>query len=242
MMARLLTGDVSLTTSISQILGRILIRIVPDDPAFGQCLCEAKLAQGGQLGGLSEGEYFALIKGTGQFDQKARLPFRILEFAWPVEFRRILQGSLAWDSMACRLSQCKSTAVRSIIPRWAFHPCFSSTTLIPPPAHTRAKGGSPPGAALCVSTPQPSLSNKHHESLHHHTDPDPAPENDGTYGLTTDWWNDHVAREVGTDYGRLLQSYGVQKTMREARRRGLRSTRRVEADGTILLTLEGGAL
>ena len=62
------------------------------------------------------------------------------------------------------------------------------------------------------------------------------------YGLTTDWWDGHVAREVGDGYGRLLQSYGVHKTLREARSRGLRHTRRVEADGSILLTLEGGAL
>jgi hypothetical protein len=65
---------------------------------------------------------------------------------------------------------------------------------------------------------------------------------DGTYGLTTDWWDGHVAKEVGIGYGRLLQSYGVNKTIREARLRGLRTTRRVEADGSILLTLEGGAL
>ncbi len=71
---------------------------------------------------------------------------------------------------------------------------------------------------------------------------EPSPENDGTYGLTTDWWDDHVAKEVGVGYGRLLQSYGVHKTIREASMRGLRSTRRVEADGSILLTLEGGAL
>ena len=71
---------------------------------------------------------------------------------------------------------------------------------------------------------------------------DPSPEKDGSYGLTTDWWDGHVAKEVGIGYGRLLQSYGVHKTMREARSRGLRSTRRVEADGSILLTLEGGAL
>lgn len=71
---------------------------------------------------------------------------------------------------------------------------------------------------------------------------DPSESNDGTYGLTTDWWDGHVAREVGDEYGRLLQSYGVHKTMREAHLRGLRTTRKVEADGSILLTLEGGAL
>lgn len=71
---------------------------------------------------------------------------------------------------------------------------------------------------------------------------EPAKENDGTYGLTTDWWDGHVVKEVGNNYGRLLQSYGIHKTMREARNRGLRVHRRQEQDGSVLLTLEGGAL
>ena len=71
---------------------------------------------------------------------------------------------------------------------------------------------------------------------------DPSDANDGNYGLTTDWWDGHVAKEVGEGYGRLLQSYGIHQTMREARLRGLRTTRKVEADGSILLTLEGGKL
>ena len=71
---------------------------------------------------------------------------------------------------------------------------------------------------------------------------EPSQENDGSYGLTTDWWDGHVAREVGTGYGRLLQSYGIHKTMREARTRGLRVSRKQEQDGSVLLTLEGGAL
>lgn len=71
---------------------------------------------------------------------------------------------------------------------------------------------------------------------------EPAKENDGTYGLTTDWWDGHVENEVGKNYGRLLQNYGICKTTREARLRGLRVNRRQENDGSILLTLEGGAL
>ncbi|MBK1835634.1 DUF1257 domain-containing protein [Roseibacillus ishigakijimensis] len=71
---------------------------------------------------------------------------------------------------------------------------------------------------------------------------EPSEAKDGSYGLTTDWWDGHVAKEVGPGYGRLLQGYGVAKTLREARKRGLRTTRRVEADGSILLTLEGGSL
>ena len=69
-----------------------------------------------------------------------------------------------------------------------------------------------------------------------------ANDHERTYGLTTDWWDGHVAKEVGIGYGRLLQSYGVHKTIREASLRGLRTTRRTQADGSILLTLEGGSL
>ena len=64
----------------------------------------------------------------------------------------------------------------------------------------------------------------------------------GRYGFTTDWWGGHAEKEVGAGYGRLLQSYGVHKTTRAARSRGLRATRRLEADGSIVLTLEGGNL
>lgn len=71
---------------------------------------------------------------------------------------------------------------------------------------------------------------------------EPSRETPGTYGLTTDWWDGHVAREVGENFGRLLQNYGIHKTTREARLRGLRVSRRQENDGSVLLTLEGGAL
>ena len=59
----------------------------------------------------------------------------------------------------------------------------------------------------------------------------------GAYGLTTDWWDGHVEREVGPRYGRLLQLYGVHKTTREARRQRYRVTRKVEQDGSICLSL-----
>lgn len=71
---------------------------------------------------------------------------------------------------------------------------------------------------------------------------EPSTDEVGNYGLTTDWWEGHVAKEVGIGYGRLLQSYGVHKTMREARTRGLRVFRKQEQDGSVLLTLEGGSL
>ena len=71
---------------------------------------------------------------------------------------------------------------------------------------------------------------------------DPSPADDGTHGLTADWWDGHVESETGAGFGRLLQCYGVRKTLREARSRGLRATRTQESDGSILLTLEGGSL
>ena len=60
---------------------------------------------------------------------------------------------------------------------------------------------------------------------------------DGAYGLTTDWWAGHVEKEVGKDFGRLLQLYGVHKTMLEAKRRGYSVVRKAQQDGAIKLTL-----
>jgi len=57
------------------------------------------------------------------------------------------------------------------------------------------------------------------------------------YELTTDWWDGHVEKEVGPNYGRLLQLYGVHKTLREASRRGLRATRTRETGDVIRVTL-----
>jgi hypothetical protein len=62
---------------------------------------------------------------------------------------------------------------------------------------------------------------------------------DATFGLTTDWWNGHVEQEVGRDYGRLLQLYGVHKASREARRKGLSVLRQSQRNGAIKLILVG---
>ena len=64
-------------------------------------------------------------------------------------------------------------------------------------------------------------------------------QNDGSYGLTTDWWNGHVEKEVGTNFGKLLQLYGVHKATIEARKKGLGVLRRAKADGSIKLILMG---
>jgi len=60
---------------------------------------------------------------------------------------------------------------------------------------------------------------------------------DHTYGLTTDWWDGHVEREVGQGFGRLLQLYGVHKTTLEARKQGLAVLRQPQANGNIKLLL-----
>lgn len=62
---------------------------------------------------------------------------------------------------------------------------------------------------------------------------------DGTYALTTDWWNGHVEKEVGTNYSKLFQLYGVHKAMREARRKGYLTTRKTLPNGAIKLTIGG---
>jgi hypothetical protein len=60
---------------------------------------------------------------------------------------------------------------------------------------------------------------------------------DGTYGLTTDWWDGHVEKEVGKDFGRLLQLYGVHKASMEARKKGYSVLRNQQSNGSIKLIL-----
>ena len=64
---------------------------------------------------------------------------------------------------------------------------------------------------------------------------------DGSYGLTTDWWDGHVVKEVGSQFGRLLQLYGVHKTTIESRKKGHMVQRKAQKDGSIKLVI-GGAL
>jgi hypothetical protein len=64
---------------------------------------------------------------------------------------------------------------------------------------------------------------------------------DGTYGLTTDWWQGHVEHEVGPQFGKLLQLYAVHKATAEARKKGLSVLRQPQRNGSIKLLLLGGA-
>ena len=60
---------------------------------------------------------------------------------------------------------------------------------------------------------------------------------DATFGLTTDWWDGHVEKEVGSNFGRLLQLYGVHKASMEARKKGWSVLRRSQPNGSIKLVL-----
>lgn len=62
-------------------------------------------------------------------------------------------------------------------------------------------------------------------------------EAEGRFALATDWWNGHVEQEVGKDYGRLLQLYGVHKATREARRKGYMVQRKQLQNGAIQLQI-----
>jgi hypothetical protein len=62
---------------------------------------------------------------------------------------------------------------------------------------------------------------------------------DGTFGLTADLWNGYVEKEVGQNYGKLLQLYGVHKATMEARKKGLSVIRRQQQNGSIRLVLMG---
>ena len=61
----------------------------------------------------------------------------------------------------------------------------------------------------------------------------------GAYELTADLWMGHVEAEVGKNYGRLLQLYGVHKAMAEARKKGHLVQRRSQQDGSIKLVIGG---
>ena len=62
-------------------------------------------------------------------------------------------------------------------------------------------------------------------------------EKDGTLGLTTDWWDGHVEKEVGPNFGRLLQLYGVHKASQAAKKKGLSVLRKQQPNGNIKLVL-----
>jgi hypothetical protein len=61
---------------------------------------------------------------------------------------------------------------------------------------------------------------------------------DGTYGLEADLWQGQVEQEVGQGYGKLLQLYGIHKTIRELRKQGHSARRIQQKDGFIKLAYQ----
>lgn len=61
----------------------------------------------------------------------------------------------------------------------------------------------------------------------------------GSFTLTTDWWQGHVAKEVGKNFGKLLQFYGVCKVRAEAHAKGYTTRRQKLNNGGIKLTIGG---
>ncbi|WP_342479819.1 DUF1257 domain-containing protein [Paenibacillus sp. FSL L8-0340] len=60
---------------------------------------------------------------------------------------------------------------------------------------------------------------------------------DGHYGIITDWYQGHVAKEIGEGGGRLLQTYGVVLATMEARKLGYSVSRQSMPDGSVKVVL-----
>jgi hypothetical protein len=62
---------------------------------------------------------------------------------------------------------------------------------------------------------------------------------DGTFGLTADQWQGHVAKEVGTNFTKLMKLYSVHKVLIEAKRKCHTVRRQDLKDGSVKLTVGG---
>lgn len=62
-------------------------------------------------------------------------------------------------------------------------------------------------------------------------------DDNGDWRLEADLWRGHVENELGKDFGRLKQLYGVHKTSIEAHRRGMSVRRRDMQNGSIRLAV-----
>lgn len=65
---------------------------------------------------------------------------------------------------------------------------------------------------------------------------------EGNFELSTDWWGGHVQKEVGANFSKLTQLYGVHKAMLEAKKKGLFVQRLVNKQGAPRLVITGRAL
>jgi len=63
---------------------------------------------------------------------------------------------------------------------------------------------------------------------------------DGSFGITSDLWEGYVEKEVGKNYGKLMQLYAVHKAIQEARKKGHLTRRSQQHDGSIKLVIAAG--
>lgn len=63
---------------------------------------------------------------------------------------------------------------------------------------------------------------------------------DNSFGITADLWDGHVEKEVGKNYGKLIQLYAVHKATQEARKKGHLTRRSQQQDGSIKLVIAAG--
>lgn len=65
---------------------------------------------------------------------------------------------------------------------------------------------------------------------------------DGNWEASTDWWQGHVASEVGENYGRLKQAYGQHAALARFRKKGYFVHKKLSAAGNPLYVVTGGKL
>ena len=65
---------------------------------------------------------------------------------------------------------------------------------------------------------------------------------DGSYNVQADFWNGHVAAELGEDCCRLMSLYACHKLTLEGQAQGLSVERETAEDGTINLIFTGAGL
>ena len=75
MMARLESGEVLLTTSITEVRVQIVEAVLARDAAFRQHHAESVSVQPGHAGSLAEREPAAGVETAGEFDLHVALPF-----------------------------------------------------------------------------------------------------------------------------------------------------------------------
>src|SRR5580704_4768235 len=79
MTARLERGDVLLTARIVEVLGEVVVCVMPGDLARGRECGKAVSCRSCQFGSLAKGKNALSVKSDGEFATQARFNFRLRE-------------------------------------------------------------------------------------------------------------------------------------------------------------------